>query len=67
MATKQSRADALRELLNTDHIFNLCAIERKLGIRKLKLNEWRNGRTYLEDTEVLKINKLLRNANKLQK
>ena len=67
MTNKQSRADKLRELFNSDHIFNLCAIERKLGIRKLKLNEWRNGRTYLEDAEVLKISKLLANATKLQK
>lgn len=67
MANKQTKSEQLFELLNSDHIFNLCAIERKLGIRKLKLNEWRNGKTYLDDTEVLKISKLLENATKLQK
>ena len=67
MANKQTKSEQLFDLLNSDHIFNLCAIERKLGIRKLKLNEWRNGKTYLDDEEVLKIIKLLENATRLQK
>ena len=67
MANKQTRAEILRELLSSDHIYNLSAIERKIGLRKLKLHEWVNCMTYLEDSELLKISKLLENATRLQK
>jgi len=33
----------------------------------LKLHEWVKGVTYLEESDVLKITKLLKNANKVEK
>ena len=64
---KMTKSDKLHQLLTSDHVFNLSAIERKVGLRKLKLHEWVNKKTYLDDAEVLKISKLLENATKLQK
>lgn len=62
-----TKSDKLHQLLTSDHIFNLSAIERKIGLRKLKLHEWVNNKTYLDNAEVLKIIKLLKNANKVEK
>jgi hypothetical protein len=62
-----TKSDKLHQLLTSDHVFNLSAIERKVGLRKLKLHEWVKGVTYLEESDVLKITKLLKNANKVEK
>ncbi|MFN8992767.1 MAG: hypothetical protein ACK5X3_03730 [Pseudomonadota bacterium] len=62
-----TKSDKLHQLLTSDHVFNLSAIERKAGLRKLKLHEWVKGVTYLEESDVLKITKLLKNANKVEK
>ena len=64
---KMTKSDKLHQLLTSDHVFNLSAIERKVGLRKLKLHEWVKGVTYLEESDVLKIIKLLKNANKVEK
>jgi hypothetical protein len=64
---KMTKSDKLHQLLTSDHVFNLSAIERKVGLRKLKLHEWVKGTTYLDEKDVLKISKLLDNATKLQK
>ena len=57
----------LKQLFTTNHIFNLSAIERKAGMRKLKLHEFVNGKAELSERECLKINKIVENAIKLQK
>ena len=62
-----TKSDKLHQLLTSDHVFNLSAIERKVGLRKLKLHEWVKGTTYLDEKDVLKISKLLKNANKVEK
>ena len=62
-----TKSDKLHQLLTSDHVFNLSAIERKAGLRKLKLHEWVKGVTYLDESDVLKITKLLKNANKVEK
>ena len=59
--------DKLKQLFTTNHIFNLSAIERKAGLRKLKLHEFVNGKAELSERECLKINKIVENAIKLQK
>ena len=64
---KMTKSDKLHQLLTSDHVFNLSAIERKVGLRKLKLHEWVNKKNYLDDADVLKITKLLKNANKVEK
>jgi hypothetical protein len=64
---KMTKSDKLHQLLTSDHVFNLSAIERKVGLRKLKLHEWVKGTTYLDEKDVLKISKLLKNANKVEK
>ena len=62
-----TKSDKLHQLLSSDHVFNLSAIERKVGLRKFKLHEWVKGTTYLDDKDILKISKLLENATRLQK
>jgi hypothetical protein len=57
----------LKQLFKANHVFNLSAIERKAGIRKLKLHEFVNGKAELSHSECLKINKIVENATKLQK
>ena len=57
----------LRQLFKANHVFNLSAIERKAGIRKLKLHEFVNGKAELSHSECMKINKIVENATKLQK
>jgi hypothetical protein len=57
----------LRQLFKSNHVFNLSAIERKAGIRKLKLHEFVNGKAELSHSECMKINKIVENATKLQK
>ncbi len=64
---KMTKSDKLHQLLTSDHVFNLSAIERKVGLRKLKLHEWVKGTTYLDEKDILKISKLLENATRLQK
>ena len=64
---KMTKSDKLHQLLTSDHVFNLSAIERKAGLRKLKLHEWVKGTTYLDEKDILKISKLLENATRLQK
>jgi hypothetical protein len=59
--------EQLRQLFKANHVFNLSAIERKAGIRKLKLHEFVNGKAELSHSECLKINKVVENATKLQK
>jgi hypothetical protein len=59
--------EQLRQLFKGQHVFNLSAIERKAGIRKLKLHEFVNGKAELSHSECLKINKIVENATKLQK
>jgi hypothetical protein len=59
--------EQLRQLFKANHVFNLSAIERKAGIRKLKLHEFVNGKAELSHSECLKINKIVENATKLQK
>lgn len=41
------------------HIFNLTAIEKKTGIRKLKLNEFLLGKTHLSKAELEAVIKLV--------
>jgi len=59
--------EQLKQLFTTNHIFNLSAIERKAGLRKLKLHEFVNGKAELSERECMKINKIVENATKLQK
>jgi hypothetical protein len=59
--------EQLKQLFKGQHVFNLSAIERKAGIRKLKLHEFVNGKAELSHSECLKINKIVENATKLQK
>jgi hypothetical protein len=59
--------EQIRELFKGQHVFNLSAIERKAGIRKLKLHEFVNGKAELSYSECMKINKIVENATKLQK
>jgi hypothetical protein len=59
--------EQLRQLFKGQHVFNLSAIERKAGIRKLKLHEFVNGKAELSYSECMKINKIVENATKLQK
>jgi hypothetical protein len=59
--------EQLRQLFKSNHVFNLSAIERKAGIRKLKLHEFVNGKAELSHSECMKINKIVENATKLQK
>ena len=63
----QIKMEQLRQLFKANHVFNLSAIERKAGIRKLKLHEFVNGKAELSERECLKINKIVENATKLQK
>jgi hypothetical protein len=64
---KQTIMEQLKQLFKANHVFNLSAIERKAGIRKLKLHEFVNGKAELSHSECLKINKIVENATKLQK
>ena len=64
---KQTIMEQLKQLFKGQHVFNLSAIERKAGIRKLKLHEFVNGKAELSERECLKINKIVENATKLQK
>lgn len=59
--------EQLKQLFKGEHVFNLSAIERKAGIRKLKLHEFVNGKAELTYSECMKINKIVENATKLQK
>jgi hypothetical protein len=59
--------EQLKQLFKANHVFNLSAIERKAGIRKLKLHEFVNGKAELSHSECMKINKIVENATKLQK
>jgi plasmid maintenance system antidote protein VapI len=56
----------IKELLLSDHIFNISKIE-KTGMRKLKLHEFVRGKAKLTPDEALKIKELLKSATKLQK
>jgi hypothetical protein len=64
---KQTIMEQLKQLFKANHVFNLSAIERKAGIRKLKLHEFVNGKAELSHSECMKINKIVENATKLQK
>jgi hypothetical protein len=64
---KTQAMEQLRQLFKANHVFNLSAIERKAGIRKLKLHEFVNGKAELSYSECMKINKIVENATKLQK
>jgi hypothetical protein len=64
---KTQITEQLKQLFKSNHVFNLSAIERKAGIRKLKLHEFVNGKAELSHSECLKINKIVENATKLQK
>jgi hypothetical protein len=59
--------EQLKQLLQGDHIFNVSQIEKKAGIRKLKVHGWIRGKEKLSPDEELKIKQLLKNATKLQK
>ena len=59
--------EQIKELFKGNHVFNLSAIERKAGLRKLKLHEFVNGTAKLSDRECMKINKIVENATKIQK
>ena len=59
--------EQIRQIFKGEHVFNLSAIERKAGLRKLKLHEFVNGKAELSERECLKISKLLENATRLQK
>ena len=63
----QIKMKQIKELFKGNHVFNLSAIERKAGIRKLKLHEFVNGKAELSHSECMKINKIVENATKLQK
>jgi hypothetical protein len=41
-------------------MLNITEIERKAGIRKLKLHEFRNGKTQITEYESLKIKEILK-------
>lgn len=41
------------------HVFNLSAIEKKTGIRKLKLNEFVMGKVFLSDPEKKAVQKIV--------
>jgi len=47
-----------------DKMLNLTEIERKAGIRKLKLHEFRNGKSQISEDESLKIKEILKELKK---
>jgi DNA-binding Xre family transcriptional regulator len=47
-----------------DRMLNLTEIERKAGIRKLKLHEFRNGKSQITEFESLKIKEILKELKK---
>ena len=47
-----------------DRMLNLTEIERKAGIRKLKLHQFRNGKTQITEYESLKIKEILKELKK---
>ena len=53
----------LHKVLN-DRRINLTEIERAAGIRKLKLHEFRNGKSKITEDEALKINEVLKELKK---
>lgn len=53
----------LHTILN-DRTLNLTEIERKAGIRKLKLHEFRNGKSQITEDEALKIKEILKELKK---
>jgi hypothetical protein len=56
--------EQLKQLFKGQHVFNLSAIERKAGIRKLKLHEFRNGKSQISEDESLKIKEILKELKK---
>lgn len=54
-------------ILQEEHVFNITAIEKKAGLRKLRLHEFVNGKAKLDTAEALKVKEILKNAIKLQK
>lgn len=53
----------LHKVLN-DRRLNITEIERAAGIRKLKLHEFRTGKSKITDGEALKINEVLKELKK---
>ena len=51
-------------LILQDRMLNLTEIERKAGIRKLKLHEFRNGKSQITEDESLKIKEILKELKK---
>jgi hypothetical protein len=45
-------------------MLNLTEIERKAGIRKLKLHEFRNGKSQITEFESLRIKEILKELKK---
>ena len=53
----------LHKILN-DRRINITEIERAAGIRKLKLHEFRNGKSQFTEDEALKIKEVLKELKK---
>ena len=53
----------LYKVLN-DRRINITEIERAAGIRKLKLHEFRNGKSQITEDEALKIKEILKELKK---
>lgn len=53
----------LHKVLN-DRRINITEIERAAGIRKLKLHEFRNGKSQITEDEALKIKEVLKELKK---
>ena len=47
-----------------DRTLNITEIERKAGVRKLKLHEFRNGKSQITHDESLKIKEILKELKK---
>jgi hypothetical protein len=60
MKAKAPNTD-LYKLFPHDHIYNVSAVERKAGIRRLKLHEALAGVTKLTTCEVSEIQRVMKN------
>lgn len=57
----------LSTIFHDTHIYNVSAIEKAAGLRKLKLHEAIKGRAKLSETELFNIQTVIKNKGKSKK
>lgn len=57
----------LSSIFHDTHIYNVSAVEKAAGLRKLKLHEALNGRAKLTETELFNIQRVIKNKGKNKK